>query len=170
MNAPQATLFEDPGFRAMSASIPVHYRILVYGSPAPQGSKKFVGTFTGRDGRTHANLVESSKAVKPWREDVKAAALLVRNGAPPLDGPVIVRMVFTMPKPSSAPKTRRTYPMRMPDLSKLARSTEDALTGAGIWADDARVVEYERLAKVYPGEDPEALESIGALIEVRLIT
>ena len=132
MNAQTGSLFEDPGFRAMAAPPPVCYRIVVYGSPAPQGSKKFVGTFTGRDGRTHAKLIESSKAVRPWREDVKTAALLARNGAPPLDGPLIVRMVFTMPKPSSAPKTRRTYPMRMPDLSKLARSTEDALTGARV--------------------------------------
>lgn len=70
-------------------------------------------------------------------------------------------------KPQSAPKRRRTYPMRTPDLSKLARSTEDALSDAGIWADDARVVEYSRLAKVYPGEDPDALSSPGAVIEIR---
>ena len=54
-----------------------------------------------------------------------------------------------------------------PDLSKLLRSTEDALTDAGLWADDARVVEYERLAKVYPGEDPEALPVPGVRIEIR---
>lgn len=138
--------------------------IIVYGIPAPQGSKKFVGM--AKSGR--GILVESSKKVRPWRQDVKAAALQMRGGAMPIDAPVSVRMVFTMPKPASAPKTRRTYPMRMPDLSKLARSTEDALTDAGIWADDARVVEYERLAKVYPGEDPEALESPGVRIVIRL--
>jgi crossover junction endodeoxyribonuclease RusA len=146
-----------------------NYRIVVYGSPAPQGSKKFLGTYTGKDGRAHGIMGESSKKLKPWREDVKAAALLVRNGSPPLDGPLKVRMVFTLPKPASSPKTRRTYPMRMPDVSKLARSTEDALTDAGIWADDARIVEYSRLAKVYPGEDPDALESTGALIEIACI-
>jgi Holliday junction resolvase RusA-like endonuclease len=142
------------------------YRITVYGSPAPQGSKKFVGTFTGRDGRTHANMVESSKKLRPWRNDVKDAAMLVRNGRAPLDGPLIVRMVFTVPKPASAPKTRRIYPCRMPDLSKLARSTEDALTDAAIWADDARVIEYQRLAKVYPNEDAEALEAPGVQIMI----
>lgn len=137
-------------------------RIVVYGSPAPQGSKKFVGMAGG-----HGIMVESSKKVKPWREDVKAAALEVRAGAAPLDAPLTVRMVFTVPKPASAPKRRRLYPMRKPDVSKLARSTEDALTDAGIWTDDARIVEYERLAKVYPGEDPEALESTGCVIEIR---
>ena len=75
-------------------------------------------------------------------------------------------MVFTLPKPSSAPKRRRTWPMRKPDLSKLARSTEDALVDAGLLADDARIVEYQRLAKVYPGEDVEALDAPGVLIVI----
>ncbi len=135
-------------------------RIVVYGSPAPQGSKRHVG-----GGR----MIESSKKVKPWRQDVKSAAelWLHENGRPaPLDGPLIVRMVFTLPKPKSAPKRRRTYADRKPDLSKLLRSTEDALTDAGLIADDARLVEFSRLAKVFPGEDPEALTSPGVLIEI----
>lgn len=133
-------------------------QIIVYGSPGPQGSKRHVGGGV---------MIESSKKVKPWRQDVTAAGLAVRNGASPLDGPLAVRMVFTLPKPASAPKRRRTYAMRKPDLSKLARSTEDALTDAGVIADDARIVEYERLAKVFPGEDPEALEAPGVRIQIR---
>lgn len=138
-------------------------RIVVFGAPAPQGSKKFVGVAknTGR-----GIMVESSKKVKPWRQDVKAAAISVRNGEAPLDGPLSARMVFTLPKPKSAPKTRRTWPDRKPDVSKLARSTEDALTDAGFIADDARIVEYKRLAKVFPGEDAEALEAPGAVIVI----
>lgn len=140
-------------------------RIVVRGTPAPQGSKSFKGM--SKAGR--AILTESSKKVRPWRQDVKAAAeqLMALSGGKPIDAPVLVRMVFTLPKPQSAPKRRRTYPMRTPDLSKLARSTEDALSDAGVWADDARVVEYSRLAKVYPGEDPDALSSPGAVIEIR---
>lgn len=144
-------------------------RIVVYGSPAPQGSKKMFGTYVDKAGRTRGMMGESSAKVKPWRNDVKEAALLVRNGAPPLDGPLAVRMIFTVPKPASAPKRRRLYPMRKPDVSKLARSTEDALTDAGIWTDDARITEYTRLAKVYPGEDPDALEACGAVIEITVI-
>jgi Holliday junction resolvase RusA-like endonuclease len=49
------------------------------------------------------------------------------------------------------------------------RSTEDALTDAGLIADDARIVEFERLAKVYPSEDPESLGVPGARIEIRRI-
>ena len=140
--------------------------LIVYGMPAPQGSKKFVGvTKTGR-----GLLVESSKKVKPWRQDVLAAAIRVREqfaAQCPLDGPLLVSMVFTLPKPASAPKKRRTWPDKMPDVSKLARSTEDAISDAGLWVDDARVVGYTRLAKVFPGEDPEALSSPGVRISVK---
>ena len=135
--------------------------IKVYGLPGPQGSKSFKGMRGG-----HAVLIESSKKVKPWREDVKAAAEAVRAGREPLDCPLRLTMVFTLPKPSSAPKTRATWPMRTPDLSKLARSTEDALTDSGIWRDDARVVEYALLAKRYPGEGYGALEAPGAWIVI----
>ncbi len=139
--------------------------ITAYGQPAPQGSKRHVG---------NGVMIESSKHVKPWREAVKTAALdarLIEDWPakifiPTIDGPVSVRMVFTVRKPASAPKRRRTWPDRMPDLSKLIRSTEDALTDAGIWRDDARVVAYSRAAKVFPGEDPEALDSPGVRITI----
>lgn len=137
--------------------------IVVYGRPAPQGSKKHVGDT--KEGR--AILVESSRHVGPWRELVHAAAVAARMGSAPLDGPLVARMVFTLRKPKSAPKGRRIYPDRYPDLSKLIRSTEDALSNAGVWADDARVVGYTRQWKCYPGEDPEALEAPGARIRVQ---
>jgi Holliday junction resolvase RusA-like endonuclease len=128
----------------------------VHGTPGPQGSKKVVGKT--KDGR--AILGESSKKVLPWREAVKAA---VPDGVPCLDGPLAVAMVFTLRRPSSAPK-REIVPSKYPDLSKLIRSTEDAITDAGLWADDARVARYLEPAKVWPGYDREALASPGAVI------
>jgi len=142
----------------------VTINFVVYGSPAPQGSKKFVGMVNG-----HGMMVESSKRVKPWRQDVKAAAETQRPVTGAIDGPLSVRMVFTLPKPASSPKRRKTYAMRKPDVSKLARSTEDALVDAGLIADDARIVQYERLAKVFPNEDPESLPSPGVRIEIRVL-
>lgn len=116
--------------------------------------------------------IEMSPHVGVWRDDVKAAAerVIADTGHKAIDGPVRVRMVFTVRKPTTAPKRRRTWPQSMPDLSKLCRSTEDALTAAGVWKDDARVVEYTRLAKVYPGEDPEAMDVPGVRIAVELVT
>lgn len=148
-------------------------RVIAYGTPGPQGSKspKGINPRTGR-----SVMVESSKKVKPWRDAVRGAALLTLNDMPrerrrlfPLDGPLAVRMVFTLAKPASAPKRIRTWPIRYPDVSKLARSTEDALTKI-IWADDARIVDYDRLAKVFPFEDDEALDEPGVVIEIRRVT
>lgn len=131
--------------------------LTVYGRPAPQGSKRHVG---------NGRMIEMSKHVGNWRDDVRAAALSLQAGQT-LDGPLTVRMVFTIARPAAAKK--RLAPHTMPDLSKLARATEDALTSAGIWADDARVVEYTRLAKVYPGADPEALDRPGCRITVDVL-
>lgn len=116
-------------------------------------------------------MVESSAKVKPWREAVKWAArdaMSGPNGWAALDCPLRVRMVFTLPKPASAPKRRQTWPMRTPDGSKLQRSTEDALTDAGLWQDDARVVEWSG-AKRYPNEGIDALDSPGVRIFIEVI-
>lgn len=140
-------------------------RIVVYGIPGPQGSKRFVGK--SKSGR--GIMIESSAKVKPWREAVKWAAIAVRGDQEPLDGPLRVWMTFTLPKPASAPKRRRTWPDRKPDGSKLQRSTEDALTDAGVWTDDARVVEWHG-AKRYPGEGEDALDAPGCVIVVEHIS
>lgn len=138
--------------------------ITVYGMPGPQGSKKFVGM--SKAGR--GILIESSAKVKPWRQDVIAAWREQNPSYAGFLGPLRVSMTFTLPKPKSAPKTRVTYPDRKPDLSKLVRSTEDALTDAGAWEDDARVVELTA-AKRYPNEGPDALSSPGCVIRIERI-
>lgn len=148
-------------------------RIVVHGIPGPQGSKKFMGLRKNGLRAGSAILAESSKKVKPWRAAVKAEAQdqirLWPSGWVPLGGPVLLVVVFTLPAPKSLPKRSASYPIRMPDLSKLVRSTEDALTDAGVWEDDARVVEC-RSIKTYPagimGAHPSALDSPGALILV----
>lgn len=147
--------------REPRSAAPTHLRFEVFGAPAPQGSKKFVGL--AKSGR--GILVESSAKVKPWRQDVKAAALAIMAGRPPMDGPLVCEMTFTVPKPASAPKGRRTWPCRKPDGSKLMRSTEDALTDAGVWVDDARAVTVIA-HKRYPGEGRNALHAPGAVIEI----
>ena len=159
--------------------------IVVRGIPGPQGSKTRLG---------HGAMVESSKKVKPWRQDVAAAArtamelpgeLLggIQLHRPPLDGPLAVSMVFAMRErptgkpawwPTSGAKWSRALwwrPASTPDLSKLARSTEDALTGIA-WKDDARVVEYRPLAKYYVGHDaPDVLpDGPGVVIRIWRLT
>jgi Holliday junction resolvase RusA-like endonuclease len=127
---------------------PTTITIVVAGAPAPQGSKKaIINRHTGK-----VALIESSKAVKPWREAVRseAAAVMRTLALEPLDGPVWAEMAFYFRRPRSHYRTGRyshllrpdapIAPITPPDLSKLRRATEDALTDAGVWADDARVV------------------------------
>lgn len=140
--------------------------LTVRGTPAPQGSKRHVG---------NGVMVESSKKVKPWRDAVRGEAAAATHGQTPLDEPVRVSMVFTFLRPASHYGTGRNTgqvrpaapgaPQGMPDLSKLVRSTEDALTDAGVWRDDARIVALQA-AKVYAGEHPDALDSPGAVIRI----
>ena len=151
--------------------------ITVIGTPGPQGSKRYLGVRGGR-----GILVESSAKVKPWREAVKWA---VRDkamadyeaaiGHPPsnllsagihIAGAVWVSMTFTLPRPSSAKKG--SLPSKRPDLSKLVRATEDALTDSGIWDDDSRVVECFA-AKRYPEEGRDSLDVPGCVIRIEAI-
>ena len=130
--------------------------ITVYGIPAPQGSKRFVGmSKTGR-----GILIESSAKVKPWRQSVTMAAIESRAR---IAGPVSVCMTFTLPRPAAAKK--RAHHATKPDLSKLVRSTEDALTDAGVWEDDSRVCRIVS-EKLYVGSEG-SLNFPGAVIVIR---
>jgi crossover junction endodeoxyribonuclease RusA len=116
--------------------------IVVRGIPAPQGSKRHVG-----GGR----MIESSRAVGPWREAVRAETQhYFECGADTFDGPVVVGVNFYMPRPKSVPK-RILWPAKRPDLDKLARAVLDGLTDGGAWFDDGQVVKLQ-LAKHYAGE------------------
>lgn len=136
--------------------------LTVYGIPGPQGSKSFKGI--SKKGK--AIMVESSLKVKPWREAVKMAFIAKYSGVPRpiIKGPVGLSFVFAMPKPK---KSKYKVPATKPDLSKLIRSTEDALTEVGAWEDDSRVV-YLAATKVYCGDRfAESMESPGAIITIR---
>jgi Holliday junction resolvase RusA-like endonuclease len=131
--------------------------VIAHGIPAPQGSKTPL---------PNGRMKESSAKVKPWRD---AVVVYARRAAGPgwqtLDGPLVAEMVFSLPRGATV---RRADPTVPPDLSKLIRSTEDALTDACVWADDARVVAYHQPRKVYVGDrvDPDALARPGAVIRI----
>lgn len=137
----------------------------VIGTPAPQGSKRHVG---------RGVMVEMSKKLAPWREAVVWQARQAMRcdchqtmscaQITPQAGPVAVGIVFTLPRPKSAPKARR-WPHVRPDLDKLTRSTLDALKTAGVYGDDGQVCALD-VSKRYVG-DKWALDVPGAVIEVR---
>ena len=117
-------------------------RFTVHGEARPAGSKRaFVNPKTGKAIVTDT----SGKAGKTWRSDVRGAAGLAYGG-PLLDEPLRVTMTFYRQRPRSHYGTGRNadvlklsaprYPAKRPDLLKLARAVEDALTGI-IWRDDS---------------------------------
>ena len=117
----------------------------VVGLPAPQGSK----TLT-----RYGGLMESSKRVKPWRQDIIHAALEAYSGKP-FDEPVSVTVTFVFPRPKShygTGKNAKFLKKNAPyfctskkngDIDKLCRSTFDALSvssGGSVIMDDSLIV------------------------------
>lgn len=147
-----------------------HYHLLgpmlsfhVIGAPVGQGRISSLGT--GRPS-VHSNAA----ILLPWRQTVAAAAhnaklAAVHRDRFPLTGPVGLHAHFTVAKPKSAPKRRRTFPITRPDLSHYLRAAEDALQAAGVYLDDAQIVD-EHQTKHYPGEHAQALDVPGVVIYV----
>jgi crossover junction endodeoxyribonuclease RusA len=134
---------------------------IVYGEPAPQSSKTFRGFSHGKP-----ILAEASKKVDPWRREVKHAAILAGDGFDvPLLGPLHALFVFTLRRPL---RPEFEWPAVVPDISKLVRSTEDAITESGLWKDDSQVV-IETSFKVYPGGHQLALERPGCTVVIETI-
>jgi len=131
----------------------------VYGVAKPAGSKKaFVNRKTGR-----AQIKDDSDN-RTWRQEVALTAIAAMGGDRPLTGPLAVEFVFYRPRPAGHYGSGRNqgtlkeaapmYPVIRPDVLKLARLVEDALTGI-VYQDDAQIV-LEVLAKVYGA--PERLD------------
>ena len=132
---------------------------VVYGLAAPQGSKRHMG---------NGILVESSKAVRPWRQDVKHAALacIPHDWDPSL--PMALSVVFRFKRAKAHIGKKGVLPSapehntsgRHGDLSKLVRSTEDALTGV-VYDDDRQIVTLTASKRYCVGDEPQ-----GAVITV----
>jgi Holliday junction resolvase RusA-like endonuclease len=120
-------------------------RFTVYGDCQPAGSKRAFF----RNGMKHPSVVDDNSKSKGWKHVVAYSARQVYQG-PLLDGPLRFTATFYRPRlkghygsgrnaaalKASAPE----YPTTKPDVLKLARAAEDALTGV-VWRDDAQIVD-----------------------------
>lgn len=141
--------------------------VVVYGLPIAQGSLSSGG------GPGRPAYYSNAKTLQPWREDVEAAIRRAAEAAglrvPLLTlDPVVCEMTFTLPRPKSAPKTRRTYPTSRPDWDKLARSVSDAVTTSGLFRDDSQIVEGTS-RKVFPSEHPLSLPVPGVRFTIGVV-
>jgi crossover junction endodeoxyribonuclease RusA len=138
-------------------------RFRVDGIPGPKGAMsafpiRKAGALTGKVVVT----ARSSGKVKEWTNRVLSVVREVAEGRDLLTGPVSVTLRFYLPRPKSAPKSRR-FPDRAPDLDKLARLLLDAITGTLI-EDDARVVYLQAIKQyVADGERPGAVVELWAM-------
>lgn len=133
--------------------------VFVPGRPAPQGSKNarpiYKGRGKDREFTGRVAQVESSAAVAPWRTDIRAAALDACGDQPAVDGPMLVRLDFVMPRPTSTPKRRTPAAVKRPDLDKLIRAVLDAIGSAGcVWTDDSQVIELHATKRIAALSEP----------------
>ena len=119
-------------------------KIFVNGKPRTAGSKSaFVNKKTKK-----IIVAPAGKHQVAWMDTVRWAFIRAGyNGKMLVEGPIHLVLNFTFLRPKShykksggLTKSARAYPTGKPDLSKLNRAVEDALTGL-IWRDDSQVVQ-----------------------------
>lgn len=136
----------------------------VSGVAKPAGSKR--GFFIPKLKRVV--IVDANPNSKDWKMDVKHTGMMHYKGEP-LTCPLSVRFDFIVTRPQSHYRSGKNahllkdgapeYPASKPDVLKLSRGVEDALTSI-IWKDDSQIV-TERITKRYgttPGVNIEIKE------------
>lgn len=133
--------------------------ITVIGIPRPGGGKiAGIGKKTGK-----LFVRPDNPNTKYWRADVQQAANQQYKGTL-MTGPIVMSYDFRFPRPKSHYRTGKNSAILKanapgghivkPDLTKVIRSTEDALTGI-IWRDDCQVWDRtERKRYCEPDEKP----------------
>jgi len=130
------------------------YSFAVFGTAAPQGSKRLLGRV----------MVESSRRVHPWRSDVRSTAIQNKPALWSMAGPMRLDLVFWFPRPASHYGTKsgisylkadappEPISARVGDIDKLSRAILDALTDVA-YLDDRQVVELEARKAYLLGRD-----------------
>lgn len=124
----------------------------VAGIPKPAGSKR--GFYIEKIKRVI--ITDACKGSKDWKTDVKHEAQEHYSGDL-WDCPISLSLTFRVERPKGhfrsgansklVKESAPILPITRPDLLKLARGVEDALTGI-IWKDDSQIC-VERLLKQY---------------------
>lgn len=138
------------------------FTFTVVGKPEPAGSKTSQPVYRkGPDGRpvpvivggrVLTNTRDANKKSPGWKDRVAQEVSEQYGPEPLLDVPLAVTFRFVVPRNKGHFGTGRNagavkdsapaYPRVRPDVLKLARGVEDALTGV-LWRDDAQIVQEE---------------------------
>lgn len=129
----------------------------VAGTPQPGGSKKgFPVKRAG--GRMGVAIVDANPKAKAWKTAVRQAAKDPCRGKMKVDGPVVLNLTFYLARPKTV---KREHHAVRPDVTKLTRLVEDALTGFA-YTDDAQIVSASQTKHYATPPQP-----TGVLIEIR---
>lgn len=143
--------------------------IEVFGRPAQMGSKRaFVR------GSRAIMVNDNSDRLRQWYNAVASRAAETMGSAPQFLGPIRLSVEFRFKRPRGHYGSGRNAAMKKPgspimhtqkpDLDKLVRSTQDALS-AVVWRDDCQVCEYGVVRRVWAEDGRE-----GATIVVEELT
>jgi len=132
------------------------FSLTVYGTPAPAGSKKAFAIRRGGVPTGQIAVSDASPRSKPWKAEIRQAVGRAWTW-PVLEGPLAVSFTFYVRRPQghygsgkNAGRVRDSapdLPTVKPDLLKLARAVEDAMSGA-VYRDDSQIT-TEVLRKRY---------------------
>lgn len=123
------------------------FSFFVPGEPITEGSTR---AFTS--GQRVVVTHDRGRELDRWRIKVAHAAEAAARAAgwePRYDKPVEVWAEFRLPRPKSAPKSRK-YAQMKPDLDKLQRAVGDALAPykrPGVLRDDSRIVGWSAVKR-----------------------
>jgi crossover junction endodeoxyribonuclease RusA len=141
----------------------VSLTITVFGRPAPQGSKRYVGGNRAQGGR----FIEASKYLPAWRKAITTAAIAEienRSWAKSIE-PIEIEVIFYLERPATVSVAKRPWPIKPPDLDKLLRGVLDGMTDAGVWDDDGQVVKITAWKVYADTREPGALIKISPLFD-----
>ena len=127
------------------------FSFTVFGvDPAPQGSKKYVGSRRTAAGNNIPLIIESSPKLPAWRKAVSEAVVQGMKDSgddSKFEQAVKVEAIFYLTRPRTV---SRDYPIVPPDLDKLARGLLDGMKP--VWSDDSLVVRLEISKKYAVGQ------------------
>lgn len=130
------------------------FSFFVPGEPITEGSTRAFAS-----GQRVVVTHDRGRELDQWRIKVAHAAEAAAQAAywePRYDGPVEVWAEFRLPRPKSAPKSRKHAQMK-PDLDKLQRAVGDALAPykrPGVLRDDSRIVSWSAVKRYADGAHP----------------
>ena len=131
----------------------------VIGKPVPQGSKRHLGNGVIVD--------QAEKRLKPWRTDIREAALNARPDDWCRDGAYAVDYRFFFARPKSHKNSKGIVKPSAPahcisrsagDLEKIARSVSDSLTNV-VYNDDSQIIQLSA-TKQYTIEEPHVIITV----------